>query len=278
MCDLKLHALQLDVESGAVVVGGSGTLMARFFNYAPMARPDRLGIGVGNVAVVDGGLALHQSMEETVVNGADVQAAPIFPRVYLGFRARDEVAVEYSASLQRHVLRQLDAWFRRGRPTTWDDLPALAELNGSLCRPARTWQDLVVQVGDPTCQFLQEQAWDQSIVVHEGLFLIPNDFFESYSPQRPVRRSLRAFAHFAPHLMGREVTQSDGGRIVDDHLARPQVITRRGHSNGSRRREQAMAGLSGSVDGYDYDFTAAPAGLENFFAPAEVAEEPPGTV
>lgn len=277
MFDLKLHTLQLDVESGAAVVGGRGTLMAKFFNYPPITRPDRLGIGIDNVAVLDGGLSLHRMLEDAAVNGSGAQTAPTFPRVYLGFRTRDEVAIEYSEALQRHVLRQVDAWFRRGRPAAWQDLPALAETSIALYGPARNWQDLIAQVGEQTCKFLQEQAWDQSIVFHEGLFLVRHDFFEPYSPQRPVRRSSQAFAQFAPHLMGREVIQPDGERIVDDHLARAQVILRCRHgSSGRGPHDQAMAGLIGSTDGYDYDFTSAPAGLEHYFAPAEEAETSPG--
>jgi len=128
MFDVKLHLMQLDVESGAVIIGGPSTVMSKYFNFLPSHDPDRLTLAVGNVAVVDGALALHEAMEQVAIDGIGAKAAPVFPDVYLGFGTRDQVGIEYSESLQRRVLRQIDAWFRRGRPTAWPELPGLAEL------------------------------------------------------------------------------------------------------------------------------------------------------
>jgi len=272
--DLKLHALHLDVESGVAMVGGPTTLMAKHFNFATSRQPDRLTQSVDNVAVVEGALALHEAMEQAAIDGVGAQAAPAFPDIYLGFRARDEIAIEYSDSLQRRVLRHADAWLRRGRPNSWPQLPGLVDLNGSLRRPPSSWTDMTAYVGESTSKFLLEQAWDQSIVEHEGLFLVPADNFEPYSPQRPVRCAARAFAHFPPHLMGRDTIVADGERVMDDTLARAQVILRHGNCAGSRRVEQAIAGLQGSVEGVDFDFTSAPRGLEPFFAPAASESAP----
>lgn len=276
MFDVKLHALDLDIESGAIMVGGLTTLMAKHFNFAPSRDPDRLTLPLDNVAVVEGALALHEAMEQAAIDGVGTQTAPVFPDVYLGFRARDELSIEYSEALQRRVLRQTDAWFRRGRPTSWPALPGLAEVNGSLQRPSRSWAEMVAHVGDSTGRFLLEQAWDLSVVEHARLFLVPAEYFEPYSAQRPVRRALRAFAQFPSHLMGHDVIAADGERVVDDNLARAQVVLRHSHVCGnSCRNQHAMTGLTGSQDGFDFDFTSAPRGLERFFAPAADSQGAP---
>lgn len=180
------------------------------------------------------------------------------------------MAVEYSEALQRHILRQTDAWWRRGRPTSWSQLPGLTELN-SLERPPRSWPEMVAQVGEPTGKFLQEQAWDQAIVEQGGLFLVPAGLFEPYSAQRPVRHAWQTFAHLPPHLMGREVTAA-GERRLDDNLARAQVIWQHHLGGGGCPPERSSPGLPASTDNIDYDFTSVPPGLERFFTPATAAK------
>ncbi len=268
MFDVKLHLLQLDVESGALLVGGPGTVLAKYFSFTPARHPGRQTLSLDNVAVLEGALALHEAMEQAAIDGVGAQTAPVFPEVFLGFRARDEMAVEYSEALQRQILRQTDAWCRRGRPTSWPELPGLTELNGSLGRPPRSWPEMVAQVGEPTGKFLQEQAWDQSIVEQGGLVLVPAGLFEPYSAQRPVRRAWQTFAHLPPHLMGREVTAAAGERRLDDNLARAQVIWRHHLCRGGCPPEQSRPGLPGPTDNIDYDFTSVPLGLERFFTPA----------
>jgi hypothetical protein len=74
--------------------------------------------------------------------------------------------------------------------------------------------------------------------------------------------------------MGRDTIAADGERTVDDNLARAQVILRHICGN-SRRQEEAVAGLQGSLDNVDYDFASVPHGLEPFFALAGDSEDAP---
>jgi hypothetical protein len=268
MYDIKVSALQVEPESGSVIVGGPWVLLAKYFKYPPHRWADRNTLSLADAATVEGGLALHEAMEQAAVNGTGIQQAPLFPRAFLAFRTRDELAVEYTETVQRRILREACAWGRRGRPAEWPSLPGLCTLEASLQRPPpRSWSELQEQVGHRACRFLQEQCWDLSITEFEGLFLTPLDHFEPYSAQRPVRRAARVYVQFEPHLLSRDMTLSDGQRTIGDTLARAQVISRHGfgdHDQGPLDED----GLCGSTGSFEYDFAAVPRGLERSFRPA----------
>src|SRR5262249_56140262 len=88
-------------------------------------------------------------------------------------------------------------------------------------------------------------CWWSGTLEHEGLELVPLDFFNPYSPQRPARMAVRTFARVPDYLATR-----DDGPVA-------QVIS-----------TPSPSYLAGELNGFRWDFHAVPEGGEKLFQPA----------
>jgi hypothetical protein len=283
MFDAKLFKMTLDPESGLVYVGGvdsnasgmrfSRCLLARYFNYSPFPGADSRIFSTSQRPLIDAAMATHRVMESATVQGACAQDFPEFPRVYLAFSEEDAVDFEESPGLCYVAYRAVDRWFRQGWPNQWlrfeQFTNTLRNMKRKLRYLGRSWVDVARQLGPDDAKLLLLNVWDCGREEHEGLSLVPLDFFNLYSEQRPVRKAIKAFARLDARVLGREVTSIHEATITDTHgnqltrpvvqnemdlgLARPQVI--RGGARSMTR----------TVDGFDYDFTSVPTNLEKFF-------------
>jgi hypothetical protein len=282
MFDVKLHWLQVDPESGLVYVGGSGQYrdgrrfsrcsFARYFNYTPFRGAQDQILCSNHGPIVDAAMCMHAAMEMAAVQGMCVRDRPEFPRIYLGFPRPDTVDFEQSPALEHLAFRAVDRWFRLGAREGGTLGQCLHQAKKKLRYPGRSWADVARQLGDDDARAVLMHAWDSEEINHEGLTLLPLEFFNFYSEQRPVRKSIRIFARMDSALLGRESL-----RIVERsfHDAEGNVLTRLDtvtESESALARPQVLrAGDNALVrthDGFDFDFTAVPLHSEAFFQSA----------
>lgn len=234
MLDIKIHGVDLDVESG------QATLVPRtshYFNFCPFPGADRRIVDASNLTVIRGGLDLHRAMEWAAVTGSGVQDEPNFPRIYLGFQWIDDVDMEPTTDLKVEGFRRLDSYVRAGRPKEWPACPLLVKLRERLdSRPRPSWSHYESQLGDQDARFALLATLGAATVEVDGLQCVPLEFFSVYSDQRPVRRAMRRLARMEAPLLKRMALRGDpvcqdgtfvgvDGRVeAQPQLARVQVL------------------------------------------------------
>jgi hypothetical protein len=290
MFDIRLHKFDVDPESGVVYAGGTSTGRdgqvssrcgySRYFNYAPYRTGKHSKIvDQASVNIIEGGIALHREMEQVALCGGTVQAHPQFPRVYLAFTAEDAMTFEVTPALEQAAYLSVYRWLTRKKPPGWLNLDegtnacptVLARLRDRLHDLPQGWGDVARVVGPEDAEFLLLRVWDYEQVEHQGLALIPLEFFARYSEQRPVQRARRIFARFGKGLLGRRAaaveaqSYSDGAheisRPVGKLVTLPEVAA-------AQVIHQPRPGDPPGPDGFVYDWSATPVGWERFFEPA----------
>jgi hypothetical protein len=299
MPDLLLHRMSVDLDSGLVHIGGEsrdchGTGVSRscaayHFRNTPWAA-GRAGDSkvVPSDYICESGLACHRAIERSLVHSKRVQDMPEFPRVYLAFHGQmaDNAVVgcpfelEVTEALRKAAFREVDCWFRRGKPNDWlgfQKYPViLADLRRKLKRPGRTWGDIEIQLGPQDSEFVLKKTLSASELHYNGQCLVPLEFFQKYSPQQPAKLAVGTYVRFAPHLRGQDVLGSlyesvnDGkGNITsrpslhvcqDPFLAAPQVI------------RLTPGAICGELDDFVYDLASLPPGCGRAFDVASVEE------
>lgn len=255
-CEVKLHLVELDRQAGTIKIGGSElvddqpvhrTVLSRIFSLAPGRSPEV--VPSNRHDVVEAGLALHEVVEMAAVGGGMVQTVPVFPEVYLGFKALDDAQItEATPALKAAAYAGIMQWLRAGcpYPQPTADIPTWGkELQARLRQldpnQLSSWADIAAALPAEELPYLLAWTVEKNVQTFDGHVLLPL----SLLPASSVVGANRVFVSLKG-MLGREPV---GGRFEDGGLGRLQVV----HLDGPA---QAVAGL------YAFDFLGAEPGLE----------------
>jgi hypothetical protein len=270
--DVRLNVCDVDRDYGGIYLGGSlinknneassRCILSRMATFEPGCDP--MALPLERSDVIDNLIMLHEHLENSLVMENIVeQSMPKLPQVWLGFEEKDIPEMEESPGLKARACASVVAWLRSASPLgnsvkqpefAWADKISNVSRLTECDYTQLAWQDIASCLGDEDSKLVLADTYNHCQRRFDGLTVVPANFFNHNSPQKPWAKASRYLADIEA-MLGRFSIDNEGQEQESPGYAKVQILR-------LAQREQLPVGVSGV---WQYDFSAAEQGFEEAF-------------